>query len=155
MYDRNKWGYCRINSVKVGDYNPTEVDDYEKEVSIKRVIKHENFTTMGLDYDICLVELEDSVEMVVGHVEAVNITEAEAGPGVMCQVAGWDSDNPAMMKIQYPVADCEPAYGDEMGVGVMCAGYDAGGVGVCNAQWESARPNLDLPKIEARTEVSA
>ena len=23
------------------------------------------------------------------------------------------------------------------------------------AQWESARPNLDLPKIEARTEVSA
>ena len=24
-----------------------------------------------------------------------------------------------------------------------------------NAQWESARPNLDLPKIEARSEVSA
>ena len=24
-----------------------------------------------------------------------------------------------------------------------------------NAQWESARPNLDLPKIEARGEVSA
>ena len=23
------------------------------------------------------------------------------------------------------------------------------------AQWESARPNLDLPKIEARSEVSA
>ena len=26
---------------------------------------------------------------------------------------------------------------------------------VDSAQWESARPNLDLPKIEARTEVSA
>ena len=24
-----------------------------------------------------------------------------------------------------------------------------------SAQWESARPNLDLPKIEARSEVSA
>ena len=30
--------------------------------------------------------------------------------------------------------------------------YVAGGY---NAQWESARPNLDLPKIEARSEVSA
>jgi len=27
--------------------------------------------------------------------------------------------------------------------------------GDSTAQWESARPNLDLPKIEARTEVSA
>ena len=26
---------------------------------------------------------------------------------------------------------------------------------VSNAQWESARPNLDLPKIEARSDVSA
>ena len=26
---------------------------------------------------------------------------------------------------------------------------------VHNAQWESARPNLDLPKIEARSEASA
>ena len=28
-------------------------------------------------------------------------------------------------------------------------------VTVDNAQWESAQPNLDLPKIEARSEVSA
>ena len=129
---QNLLGCSRLESVKVGDYNPGEVDEFEKEINIKRVVQHENFTTMGLDYDICLVELQDSIELVPGHVEAVNITEVEADAGVMCTVAGWDSDHSSMMKIQYPMADCDLAYGDEMGPGMICAGYEAGGVGVCN-----------------------
>ena len=45
----------------------------------------------------------------------------------------------------------------EMKWGIQFAQYEIDELEkyVSIAQWESARPNLDLPKIEARTEVSA
>ena len=45
---QNLLGCFRLESVKVGDYNPEEVDEFEKEISIKRVVKHENFTFLAM-----------------------------------------------------------------------------------------------------------
>ena len=38
------------------------------------------------------------------------------------------------VQIEYPVADCQcDAYGDLIGPGMMCAGLEQGGVGICNS----------------------
>ena len=39
-----------------------------------------------------------------------------------------------ILQIEYPVADCQcDAYGDLIGPGMMCAGLEQGGVGICNS----------------------
>ena len=114
-----------------------------------RMILHEDWDPITMANDICLLELGAEADTSSGMVNTVDIAAVEADLGTRCKAGDWDGGAGSYLykvcerrvtkhhhhdQIEYPVADCEcDAYGDLIGPGMMCAGLEQGGVGICNS----------------------
>ena len=78
------------DSVRVGDYFVDEVDMSEQDIPIVRMILHENWDSVTMANDICLLELGEEVDTSSGMVDITDIITEEPQLGTMCSAADWE-----------------------------------------------------------------
>ena len=83
--------FCRVDAVRVGDYSMSDIDEFEEEIPIRRIIQHPDFSVWTAANDICLLELVHSADTSSQFVSSSDIPEQEAGVGTLCQAAGWEA----------------------------------------------------------------
>lgn len=81
------------DSVRVGDYFLDEVDFSEEDIPIVRMILHENWDSVTMANDICLLELGAEVDTSSGMVDVADIASEEPELGAMCSAADWEGGN--------------------------------------------------------------
>ena len=75
----------------MGDYSMSEIDEFEEEIPIKRIIQHPDYSVWTAANDICLLELGHSADTSSQFVSSSGIPEQEVAEGTLCQAAGWDA----------------------------------------------------------------
>ena len=69
----------------------SDIDDFEEEIPIERIIQHPDFSVWTAANDICLLELVHSADTSSQFVSSSNVPEQEVAVGTLCQAAGWDA----------------------------------------------------------------
>ena len=75
----------------MGDYSMSDIDEFEEEIPIRRIIQHPDFSVWTAANDICLLELGHSADTSSQFVSSSDIPEQEPGLGTLCQAAGWEA----------------------------------------------------------------
>ena len=88
--DKNYVIRFTLDSVRVGDYILDEVDFSEEDIPIVRMILHENWDSVTMANDICLLELGAEVDTSSGMVDIADIPTKEPELGTTCSAADWE-----------------------------------------------------------------
>ncbi len=116
-----------------------------KEYAVKNVIVHENYNVDDLEYDIAILELEESINFENAEpIELISADDVEDGataPGVLATVSGWGLTNVSpvvyateLQAVELPIVSNETAakiWGD-IDETILMAGYSYGGKDACN-----------------------
>ena len=88
------------DSVRVGDYFVDEVDMSEQDIPMVRMILHENWDSVTMANDICLLELWEEVDTDSGLVDVTDIAPEEPELGTRCSAADWEGgDGNSLYKV--------------------------------------------------------
>ncbi|XP_053975832.1 trypsin alpha-3-like [Hylaeus volcanicus] len=130
-------------SLKAGSSNKDQGTKY----SVKRIIKHPQYNSRTVDYDIALLEINGQFQF-SNNVKAVKLATSEPAAGTLVDVTGWGAlqqggqVSPQLMKVSVPIVNrkqCQEAYGSSsITERMICAGYTAGGKDSC--QGDSGGP---------------
>jgi len=124
--------------VVAGDHNLKEDDGTEQARTIVELVQHEEYASFGsYGMDICLLRLEEPLELIDGIVQAVNLPEASDLNAIVegdAIAAGWGntqgdgSDEDLVHDVHVPLVSdegCIDSYGDEVeGDNMICAGIE-------------------------------
>ena len=83
----------------MGDYSMSDIDEFEEEIPIKRIIQHPDYSVWTAANDICLLELGHSADTSSQFVSSSDIAEQEPGVGTRCRVPGWDDEEDYLQKV--------------------------------------------------------
>ena len=78
----------------------SDIDEFEEEIPIRRIIQHPDFSVWTAANDICLLELGHSADTSSQFVSSSDIAEAEPGLGTGCMVPGWEDDEDYLQKVE-------------------------------------------------------
>nr|XP_033333561.1 trypsin alpha-3-like isoform X2 [Megalopta genalis] len=116
--------------------------------SVKNIIRHPNYNSNTVDYDIALIEVNEP--FVFGStVKPVQLATAEPASGKVVTITGWGalreggSTSPLLQQVSVPVVtrqQCKDAYSrmNDITVRMICAGVTQGGKDSC--QGDSGGP---------------
>lgn len=148
----NKWvisaGHCVSSKSSVYELNAGSNTKYEGvSYPVKRVIRHEAFDDLTIDYDIALLEVDGEIRF-NDKVQPVKLAEKELASGVIVNVTGWGAvksggkGSPVLRGVSVPIVDrktCQDRYkGRQITDRMICAGYTEGGKDSC--QGDSGGP---------------
>lgn len=151
VYDPDKQLYpATAFVVTLGDYNLYTSDDSEQQVTIDRVVVHENLQFATYDNDIALLHLATPA-VITPYVAPIALAttpqdEASLTPGTVAVVTGWGATEehgklaPILREVEVPLvanADCQQTYW-MLTANMLCAGYPEGGKDAC--QGDSGGP---------------
>jgi len=132
-------------TVVLGDHNLRFNEGPEQEFNVARIIKHENYNDFTMYNDVALFELTRPVQM-TGEVQPVCLATEYITNG-MCTITGWGDtegtgDSWKLQEAEVPIISntvCQDKYSKPgISAGMLCAGYDQGGVDAC--QGDSGGP---------------
>ncbi|KAK5853477.1 hypothetical protein PBY51_014624 [Eleginops maclovinus] len=145
--------------VRLGDYHTEEQDDFERTLSLERIVIHRKYHSQGWEHDIALLRLKGTEGSCVAfnpHTAAVCLPEAgsrwEKRPAA-CVITGWgttDSEYSRTLLQAWvpllPALKCKKRYGERFTSRMLCAGSlserhrvdscqgDSGGPLVCQGE---------------------
>lgn len=135
--------------VVAGDHNIKTEEGTEQVRNVKHIKMHPDYNSHTIENDICLLELEEPLEM-NENVQASSLPEQNAEPTGMATVSGWGtlssggSSPDTLHAVDVPLttdAVCRDAYGDDaIYDSMICAGEyhkdscqgDSGGPMTCD-----------------------
>ncbi|XP_076179275.1 trypsin-1-like [Ptiloglossa arizonensis] len=132
-------------TLKIGNSNKDKGTSY----TVKKVIRHNQYSTSNNDYDVALLEINGEFKF-SNTVKAVRLASAELSTGTMVNVTGWGvlkeggwSTPSQLMRVSVPIVDrqkCQQIYSNFNSVTdrMICAGYTEGGKDSC--QGDSGGP---------------
>ena len=136
--------------VRVCSHHLYEEDPGQTDIAVAAVHLHENYDSWTIENDICILDLAEDADISSDCIGVVDLPNGgqEYPAGTMCTVAGWGTTSEggslarSLMKVDVPIVsveDCKDAYGqNDIGDGMICAGYDEGGKDSC--QGDSGGP---------------
>ncbi|XP_076249085.1 trypsin-1-like [Calliopsis andreniformis] len=131
-------------SLRAGSTNKDQGVRY----AIKRVIRHPNYDSYTIDYDVALLEIDGAIKL-SGNVQPVKLAGSELPSGSQVNITGWGATKEGgmtssnLMRVSVPLVDrkkCQSAYGslNPITERMICAGYTEGGKDSC--QGDSGGP---------------
>ncbi|XP_069484631.1 ovochymase-1 [Ambystoma mexicanum] len=142
-----------LYSVVAGDHDRCITDTTEQVRQVVRVVTHELFDAITFDYDIALIQLNESL-VFNDYVRPVclPISNKVVVPSTVCIVTGWGSTEEGarstcrLQQVQLPVMDrtiCSKMYFDQYSIRLTNSMFCAGGLGGKDAcQGDSGGPML-------------
>jgi hypothetical protein len=134
--------------VVLGEHNQNVNEGTEQTFTVVSVISHPNYNSNTSDNDMALLKLGSPANIISGQVETVALnTEEEIPNGTPSTVTGWgdtsEGGSPAsiLQEVSVPVVSnqvCNEAYGGDITLNMLCAGYQEGGKDAC--QGDSGGP---------------
>ncbi|WAQ96127.1 NETR-like protein [Mya arenaria] len=128
--------------VVVGDYNTKSTDLHEHSVSVNHVYKHNEYHPGRHGNDIALIKLSQGVTRSKRQVWQACLPKFDTepfGPGDSCYVTGWGESRGTtttgiLQEAMVPIINktlCNTWYNNTLGPGMICAGYQFGGIDAC------------------------
>merc|ERR1719150_159771 len=108
--------------VRVGNHHLYQDDPDQMDFALKKVILHEDYDSWNINNDICLLEIDGTIDMSSSNVGAIGLPSSgeEYSAGTMCTVTGWGTTSEGgslarvLQKVDVPVVsddDCRSSYG--------------------------------------------
>ncbi|RLU27368.1 hypothetical protein DMN91_001170 [Ooceraea biroi] len=110
----NKWVVTAAHCVSLGGVYRLNAGSNDKYggvyYRVKRVVRHPNYDSLTIDYDIALLEVDGEIRF-NDRVQPVKLAEKELANGVTVNVTGWGAvtpgggASPVLMKVSLPIVD--------------------------------------------------
>ncbi|XP_020912717.1 trypsin [Exaiptasia diaphana] len=125
--------------VTAGEHNLRKDEGDEQEMDIDKIIKHPDFNTNTVDYDIALLKLKTNIKY-DDNVRPICLQSQSFPTGTNCTVTGWgklkEGGRRTPSRLRQAIVplvsqkDCEKAYSG-ITSRMLCAGYTKGGIDSC------------------------
>lgn len=135
--------------VILGEFDQNEKTENERNMNVKRIILHKNYSHATLDYDVALLQLEFPIEY-TDFIKPICLPRKDVDfiPGEYCFVTGFgltEEDGEISTKLQeaqVPIVardDCQKVFPlKKLTPRMFCAGFAEGGIDAC--QGDSGGP---------------
>ena len=79
---------CFVFNLMTGEHDVNRKEGYEQIIQVEKIIKHPNYDSYTLDYDVALVKLKNPFKFTI-NVRPVCLPTTDFAPGTDCYITGW------------------------------------------------------------------